>query len=111
MNVAITLLHMPFQDFFLPEGIAIPLGGPNSAVSHVLIEVHYDNQQLVSGIVDSSGMEFFYTTEEPVNRAGVLAIGSSVNPIMMVPPKLDQLIINAFCSASCLDRVSLKKHV
>ena len=108
------LLHshtFPFlQDFHFPEGVALPLGGPHSPVGHVLIEVHYDNQQLVSGVVDSSGMEFFYTTQEPVHRAGVLSMGSAVNPIMLIPPQQEELIISGFCSASCLDRVSFKNR-
>ena len=89
-----------------PEGVALPLGGQNFASEHILIEVHYNNEMLVGGIVDSSGLQFFYTTEEPEHRAGVLFMGVAVSPVLVVPPGQDQFAVTGECSFDCLDRVS-----
>ncbi len=37
------------QDFIVPDGIGIPIGGSNKP-NYVLLEVHYDNPNLDSGI-------------------------------------------------------------
>ena len=107
MYICIVTLSNPYlQDFVYPEGVALPLGGPEFASEHVLIEVHYNNQMLVGGIVDSSGLEFFYTTKEPEHRAGVLFLGVAVSPVLVLPPGQDQFVASAECSFDCLDRVS-----
>ena len=40
-----------FQDFVLPADVAFPVGGPG-APSYLVMETHYDNPGLSSGIVD-----------------------------------------------------------
>ena len=89
-----------------PEGVALPLGGPDFASEHILIEVHYNNEDFVSGIVDSSGLQFFYTTEEPEQRAGVLYVGMRVSPVLIIPPGQDRFVVAGECSFECLDQVS-----
>ena len=98
--------HPHTQDFVYPEGVALPIGGPKFASEHILIEVHYNNEELDGGIVDSSGLQFFYTTTEPKHRAGVLYMGVAVSPVMVVPPGQDRFIVTGECSPDCLDRVS-----
>ena len=105
-NCSVAFPDPHLQDFVYPEGVALPLGGPQFASEHILIEVHYNNEKLVSGIVDSSGLEFFYTTKEPEHRAGVLFMGVAVSPVLLVPPDQDQFVVSAECSFDCLDRVS-----
>ena len=36
------------QDFYYPENVAYPVGGPGNS-QFVMLEMHYDNPQLVSG--------------------------------------------------------------
>ena len=36
------------QDFYYPENVAFPVGGPGNS-QFVMLEMHYDNPQLVSG--------------------------------------------------------------
>ena len=38
------------QEFYYPENVAYPVGGPGNP-EFVVLEMHYDNPQLVSGIV------------------------------------------------------------
>ena len=44
-----TLLCISTQDYILPEGVAFPLGGEDKIHTHVLMEMHYDNPDLISG--------------------------------------------------------------
>ena len=37
------------QDFIFPENAALPIGGTDKIHTHVLLEVHYDNPDEVSG--------------------------------------------------------------
>ena len=41
----------------------------------LVLEVHYDNPRKIAGMVDNSGMEFFYTNEAAENRTGLLMLG------------------------------------
>jgi len=47
-----TLFHVCFcdQDFYYPENVAYPVGGPGEP-EFVVLEMHYDNPQLVSGMI------------------------------------------------------------
>ena len=49
--VIMTLFHVFFydQDFYYPENVAYPVGGPGGQ-EFVVLEMHYDNPQLVSGM-------------------------------------------------------------
>ena len=44
-----TWFYISYQDFVYPEGIALPIGGEDKIHTHVLIEMHYDNPQEISG--------------------------------------------------------------
>ena len=37
------------QDFIFPENAALPIGGADKIHTHVLLEMHYDNPDEVSG--------------------------------------------------------------
>jgi len=93
------------QDFYYPENVAYPVGGPGNP-EFVVLEMHYDNPQLVSGVVDSSGMEFFYINSPPQHRAGFIAVGHGVRRSMIIPPNAENYTISSVCSGSCTQAVS-----
>ena len=78
------------------------MGGDNP--KYVVLEVHYDNPNLDAGMVDNSGLEFFYVSEEPENRAAFLSISSSN---LVIPPKADNFVVNALCPSECTKKVSI----
>ena len=106
----------------------MPLGGPGS-FEYAVIEIHYDNPSLVAGNVqqymisiltngynslttgveDSSGLEFYYTTTEPLHEAGLLPVGHRVTPGMIIPPNTDNYVTEGLCSGQCTEQVS--EHV
>ena len=48
------------QDFYYPENVAYPVGGPGDP-EFVVLEMHYDNPQLVSGMTPCNAIEFVIT--------------------------------------------------
>ena len=46
------------QDFYFPEGVALPIGGMGTD-KHIVLEMHYDNPNLIKkfqGVTHSSHM-------------------------------------------------------
>ena len=77
--------------------------------------MHYDNPKQLSGlscynmimiiaitgVVDSSGMIFYYIDTPRQHNAGILEVGHQVNQFMIIPPKARNYTIFGFCSAGC----------
>ena len=63
------------------------------------------------GVVDSSGLEFFYTNTKATHEAGLLPIGHRVSPIMLIPPNTTEYEIVGFCSGECTKQVSVQPHI
>lgn len=61
-------------DLILPTEAGIRMGGANG-VKHILVEIHYDNPQQLSNVVDRSGVEMFYVNTLRTHDAGVLWVG------------------------------------
>lgn len=88
------------EDFVYPENVAFPIGGPGSQ-RHLVIEMHYDNPDLRNDIVDSSGIEFFYTSGRREHDAGIMNVGHFVQNIMVIPPNAANYTIIGQCSPEC----------
>ncbi|KAL5500620.1 hypothetical protein EMCRGX_G012211 [Ephydatia muelleri] len=54
------------NDFIYPNGIAFPIGG-RSDEQYVVIELHYNNPSMTSGVRDSSGFLITYTSIAPTD--------------------------------------------
>lgn len=98
-----TLLFSFFKDYFFPEDVSFPI---NNNQSRILLEVHYDNQAQRQDIVDSSGMELFYSTTRPVHLAGSLSISVPIIPLMIIPPGANRFSYTATCIPSCTEKVA-----
>ena len=81
------------------------MGGDNP--KYVVLEIHYDNPNLDAGMVDNSGLEFFYVNEEPEKRAAFFSIGQISSNNMVIPPKADNFVVNALCPSECTKKVSI----
>ena len=80
--------------------------GGNSP-KYIVLEIHYDNPELTSGLVDDSGLELFYVDEEPEFRAGLLSIGQFAASSLIIPPEADNFEINGLCPSECTKKVSI----
>ena len=56
---------------------------------------------ITTGVVDSSGMIFYYIDTPRQHSAGILEVGHEVNQFMIIPPKARNYTIFSFCSAGC----------
>ena len=61
--------------FVLPDSAGFLVGPGPDAVSHVILEVHYDNPSRQAGVVDNFGFEMFYVDTPRPNNAAGLTIG------------------------------------
>ena len=59
-----------------------------------------------TGIVDSSGVRFFYTDQPPEQKAALLPIGHNVVGHMIIPPRVERYTVIAYCSQRCTNAVS-----
>ena len=58
------------------------------------------------GVMDSSGVEFFYTSEPREHEAGILNLGYNVNRLMVIPPNTPRYDVIGYCDPQCTSRVS-----
>uniref|UniRef100_A0A7S1F3L0 DOMON domain-containing protein n=1 Tax=Noctiluca scintillans TaxID=2966 RepID=A0A7S1F3L0_NOCSC len=66
------------------------------------VAIHYDNPDLTSDLVDSSGTRLFYTYEQPINELGILVLGDPfVQDSSDIPAGLSSWRFH--CPASCTD--------
>ena len=64
-----------------------------------------------TGVIDSSGLRFFYTNEAREHDAGILFLGHFVTPFMAIPPRTANYPIAGICSADCTSAVSLFSEI
>ena len=85
----------------LPGHVGVPLGGISGGADFFMLETHYDNPEMVSGIRDSSGLRIFYTDRLRRFDGSMLLLGSEVNFLQMIPPLQESFASNGRCSAEC----------
>ena len=73
-----------------------------TAVVHMIC-VKY---MFATGIVDSSGVRFFYTDQPPEQKAAFLGVGHGVIGHMIIPPRVERYTVNGYCSKRCTNAVS-----
>jgi hypothetical protein len=61
----------------LPDYLGTPLFGEDGFQSFQ-IEVHYNNPQLVEGIIDSSGVRVYWTSQPRDQQVGILSVGDPI---------------------------------
>ena len=85
--------------FIFPDGVGIDLG----MFTSFTVQTHYDNAMLMAGVVDSSGVEVFYTRTPREHKAGILQLG---DPAVRTPGTLPSGL-SAFtyeCPANCTNK-------
>ncbi|OWF54665.1 dopamine beta-hydroxylase-like [Mizuhopecten yessoensis] len=94
--------------FILPPDAGIPIG-ERSASSFILLEIHYNNPNLLKGIVDSSGIRFYVTRHLRRHDAGIMELGLEYTNKMAVPPGQTSFPLRGYCIAECT-KVGLGHH-
>ena len=62
---------------------------------------------ITTDIVDSSGVRFFYTDQQPEQIGGILTVGHSVIGTMIIPPLVESYTVTSYCSQTCTNAVSI----
>ncbi|XP_066291636.1 DBH-like monooxygenase protein 1 homolog [Branchiostoma lanceolatum] len=90
------------EEFVYPEHVGFPFGGADDS-RYLLMEMHYDNPQLTSGIRDSSGLRLTLSPELRDNDLGILEVGVKVSPFHVVPPRAEGFVSAGFCNTNCMN--------
>ena len=75
------------------------------AVATVAKKLVCAQRLIFTGGIDSSGIEFFYTSTPRQHDAGILSLGHRVNRFMIIPPNAGSYSIMGKCSAECTSQV------
>ena len=59
-----------------------------------------------TGIIDSSGLRFYFTDEPPQQNAGIMIVGQPFVGHMIVPPRVERYTVAGHCQQKCTDAVS-----
>ncbi|XP_077972661.1 dopamine beta-hydroxylase-like isoform X2 [Styela clava] len=94
-----------------PKEVGLPLGLSYQS-RYLRLEVHYNNPFRRSGVVDNSGIRFFYTNHPRKYDSGVLEVGvTNSKTILGIPPQRDQFVLSGTCTKQCtLQGDSLTTH-
>ncbi|KAL4219402.1 hypothetical protein ACF0H5_021982 [Mactra antiquata] len=84
----------------LPEEAGFPLGGQNYS-RYVLLEVHYNNVEQKSGMVDASGIRFYVTSTLRRYDAGIMELGLEYTNKMAIPPRQELFSLTGYCIEEC----------
>ena len=89
------------KDFEYPLDTGLPIG-PSESYDTIMLQVHYDNPQLKAGIVDDSGLKWYYTDLVRAHDIGVFYIGHVFNKNLRIPPQTDSFLVSGYCSSNCI---------
>nr|XP_039269063.1 DBH-like monooxygenase protein 1 homolog [Styela clava]XP_039269064.1 DBH-like monooxygenase protein 1 homolog [Styela clava] len=85
-----------------PEEAGFPVGGPEDPV-YIQLETHYDNPNILSGVRDSSGIRFTYTSTLRQYEIGIIQVGNMVNGLQhLIPPGVESFLSIGHCTDSCV---------
>lgn len=97
-------------DFYLPPSFGIPTGSGPEVYNYLTLEVHYNNPDLVPGIVDNSGITATYTAQlRPIN-AGTVTLGDIGISAPDIPPEEECVRYEFTCIPGCTQKLKGDIH-
>ncbi|XP_053911672.1 LOW QUALITY PROTEIN: putative DBH-like monooxygenase protein 2 [Cuculus canorus] len=88
-----------------PDEAAISIGTPWDP-QYVRLEIHYSNFDLLPGLIDSSGLQIYYTPELRKYDVGVLQTGIFTFPVHFIPPGAESYRSYGLCNSSQFDEMN-----
>ncbi|KAL3908590.1 MAG: hypothetical protein SGILL_008427 [Bacillariaceae sp.] len=83
-----------------PETLGAPLFGDDGFQAFE-VEIHYNNPTLVEGVVDNSGVRFYWTSEEREEEIGIMNIGDPLIGVFGEPVGQGLSMHQFECPSSC----------
>lgn len=87
--------------FTYPEEAGLAIGGPEFGGPYIMLEVHYNNEELLSGVKDNSGMKMVITKELRPHDAGIMELGLVYTNEMAIPPGQSSFPLHSYCLPEC----------
>lgn len=91
---------MGASHFTYPKEAGLPFGGSDYN-PYIRLEVHYNNPDLVSGVVDNSGMRIKFVDKLRKYDAAVMELGLEYTDKMAIPPGQLAFPLSGYCIAEC----------
>jgi len=90
------------EGFTFPDHVGMEMSGPVvvDTLQYVLLEMHYDNPQAISGRADTSGFRVYYSPTLREESAGMLEVGLTVGPMQFIPAKINT-VNYGYCLPEC----------
>ncbi|CAF4968100.1 unnamed protein product, partial [Rotaria sp. Silwood1] len=83
-----------------PEEAGYAIGG-ELAIKYYMIEMHYDNPNLASNRIDSSGIQFYIGKQLRPYDLGRIIFGTLSTPFdLAIPPQVNRFIVDCYCPPS-----------
>ena len=89
--------------FYYPNDVSYSIGGPGSS-PYFIMQMHYDNPRMLSGVVDSSGIIVVLTETPRQHDAGLLLVGQVLQG-MFIPPRATNYSLVAECPSDCTSSI------
>ena len=93
-----------------PEEAGLEIGGPDFPSLFVMLEVHFNNEKLESGVKDNSGMRFVVTQNLRPHDSGIMELGLVYTDKMAIPPEQEYFPLHGYCLPQCTAVVSNVKN-
>ena len=72
-----------------------------------MLEVHFNNEKLQSGVKDNSGMKFVVTQNLRSHDSGIMELGLVYTDKMAIPPGQNSFALHGYCLPQCSAVVSI----
>jgi dopamine beta-monooxygenase len=89
--------------FTYPKEVGLPFGGPDFN-PYIRLEMHFNNPELISGVVDNSGMRIKFAHKLRENDAAVMELGLEYTDKMAIPPGQLAFPLSGYCIEDCTRR-------
>ncbi|ODM93184.1 DBH-like monooxygenase protein 2 [Orchesella cincta] len=93
------------QRYFFPEHVGVPMS--ESGTEYFMLQVHYDNPNLLSNASVTLSLDAYYTRDLRENDASLLILGSSVPGAtnLIIPPSSLNYIVTGHCAPGCTTKM------
>ena len=73
-----------------------------------MVEIHYNNPNLISGLIDNSGFNITYTPNLRPNDAGIIELGLIYSDANSIPPGQKGFPLTSYCIEDCTKKFPKK---
>ncbi|KAM4636979.1 putative DBH-like monooxygenase protein 2 [Discoglossus pictus] len=92
------------EEFYFPEFAGLPIGSENDP-KYIRIEIHFSNFNNIEGLVDNSGIRFYYTPDLRKYDCGILMTGVFTFPVQFIPPGAQDFRTYGLCNTDLIPQV------